>query len=252
MIALPLTLLLAFSGPVSHDVRPAAATPAPSGPSATPALARESVEALVRRCVAAYGGKEALARAAVTRQDGRVTSLLHAGQPGRIARAYVRPGKLRVEIAWPDGTGEVRVLDGGRGWRDGEEASGPRLAAMILQAARIDVPALLSAWVAKVEDRGAGEVDGKPVRILAIAPAPGLLVVAEVEVATARVLRSRGTSADPGMPLAFETTYGDFRKVEGVLVPFLERNWANGRSTGETILEKVTFPKKIGEEMFRP
>ena len=242
MTTLPLTLMLAFMAP--------AATP--SGPAAAPAPAKESVEALVRRCVDAYGGKEALARAAVTQQEGRVTSLLHAGQPGRIGRAYVRPGKLRVEIAWPDGTGEVRVLDGGRGWRDGEEASGPRLAAMILQAARLDVPALLSAWVAKVEDRGVGEVDGKPVRVLAIAPAPGLLVVAELELATARVLRSRGTSVDPGMPLAFETTYGDFRKVEGVLVPFLERNWANGRTTGETTLAKVTFPKKIGEEIFRP
>lgn len=226
-----------------------AARPAASAAGARPA--RESVETLVRRCVGAYGGKDALARAAVTRQEGRVTSLLHPGQPGRIARAYLRPGKLRVEVSWPDGSGEVRVLDGGRGWRDGEEASGPRLAAMILQAARLDVPALLSAWVAKVEDRGAGVVDGKPVRILAIAPAPGLLVVAEVELATARVIRSRGTSVDPAMPLAFETTYGDFRRVEGVLVPFLERNWANGR-TSETILEKVTFPTSFPEGSFGP
>lgn len=243
MNALFLTLLAAtVAGPLAPVASKQAAPPA----------GRESVEALVRRCVAAYGGQEALARASVTRQDGRVTSVLHPRQPGRIARAYVRPGKLRVETAWPDGTGEVRVLDGGRGWRDGQEATGSRLAAMILQAARLDVTALLSAWVAKVEDRGTGEVEGKPVRILAIAPAPGLLVVAEVELATGRVIRSRGTSVDQGMPLAFETTYGDFRTVEGVLVPFLERNWANGQSTGETILEKVSFPKRIEDDMFRP
>ena len=181
-----------------------------------------------------------------------MTSLLHPGQPGRIVRAYVRPGKLRVETAWPDGTGEVRVLDGGRGWRDGEEAAGGRLAAMILQAARLDLPALLAAWVAKVEDRGVGEVEGRRVRVLAIAPAPGLVVLAELDVATARVVRSRGSSRDPGMPLAFETTYGDFRQVDGVLVPFRERNWANGNATGETALEKVTFPKGFPEGTFRP
>jgi hypothetical protein len=243
---LVLTLLAASFAPTAARIAPAAP------PAAVVAATAEDVPALVKRCVAAYGGKEALARAAVTRQEGRVTSLLHQGQSGRIARAYARPGKLRVETSWPDGTGEIRILDGGRGWREGEEVSGPRLAAMLLQAARLDIPALLSAWVAKVEDHGTGQVDGRPVRILSLQPAPGLVVQAEVEVATGRVLRSRGASVDPGMPLAFETTYGDFRKVDGVLVPFLEKNWANGRSTGETILEKVTFPKSLPDSTFRP
>jgi hypothetical protein len=222
----------------------AAGAPKPAGDADVPAV--------VARCVAAYGGKEALARSAVTQQEGRVTSLLHPGQDGRIARAYVRPGKLRVETRWPDGNGEIRVLDGGHGWRDGEEVLGPRLAAMMLQAARLDVPALLNAWVAKVEDRGPGEVEGRPVRVLALKPAPGLLVEAWIDVATGRVLRSRSSSVDPGMPLAFETTYGDFRTVDGVLVPFRERNWANGKTTGETVLEKVAFPGSLPGEMFRP
>ncbi len=245
-----------MNAPLVLTLLAATVSPAPSPPAAAaaaPAASRvEDVQGLIGRCVAAYGGKQALARAAVTRQEGRVTSLLHQGQNGRIARAYVRPGKLRVETSWPDGTGEIRILDGGTGWRDGEEASGPRLAAMILQAARLDLPALLSAWVDKVEDRGTGEVEGKAVRILSLQPAPGLIVVAEVEVGTARVLRSRGSSVDPGMPLSFETTYGEFRKVDGVLVPFLERNWANGRTTGETLLDKVTFPKSLPEKVFRP
>jgi hypothetical protein len=240
----PLVASLALAA-ASH----AAPTPGTAG---RPPGAAEAVPALVRRVVAAYGGKAALDRAAVTVQEGRVTSLLHPGENGRIARAYVRPGKLRVETAFPTAPGEVRVLDGGRGWRNGEAATGPRLAAMMLQAARIDLPALFSAWVDRLEDRGAAEVDGRPVRVLALAPAPGLVVVAEVDVATARVVRSRGSSVDPGMPLAFETTYGDFRVVEGVLVPFLERNWASGRATGETTLAKVAFPRTLPDATFRP
>lgn len=237
-----------------------AAAVQPSGQAAPPPAASRpgaerpasDVAALLRRCVDAYGGRAALARAASTRQEGRVTSLLHPGQDGRIARVYERPGRLRVETLFPDGAGEVRVLDGGRGWRNGEEVTGPRLAAMLLQAFRVDVPALLSAWEAKVEDRGTGEIEGRKVRLLAIQPAPGLVLVAEVDVETGRVLRSRGASVDPGMPLAFETTYGDFRKVDGVLVPYHERNWANGRSTGETVLEKVEFPKSLPADSFRP
>jgi hypothetical protein len=235
-VALVLTLLVAAPGARHAAVR-------------TP---RDEIRALVRRCVEAYGGKQALARAAITRQQGRVTSLLHPGQLGRIGRAYARPGKLRVETAFPNGTGEIRVLDGGHGWRDGEEVAGARLAAMVLQAARLDLPALLASSVAKLEDRGTGTVDGAPVRVLALTAAPGLVVEADVEIATGRVIRSRGSSRDPAIALAFETTYGDFRKVDGVLVAFREQNWANGRTTGETVLEQVEFPRALPDVTFRP
>jgi len=213
--------------------------------------APEAPAALVRRCVAAYGGKDALARSAVTRQEGRVTSILHP-EPGRIVRAYARPGRLRVETAFPGSPPETRVLDGGRGWRNGEAVESARLASMILQAARLDLPALLSAWVERIEDHGTAELDGRTVRVVAIEPAPGLVVEALIDPASARILRSRGTSRDRAMPLEFATTYEDFRAVEGVIVAFREKNWANGRSTGETVLEKVEFPKALPPDVFRP
>jgi hypothetical protein len=188
----------------------------------------------------------------VTRQEGRVTSILHPDVPGRILRAYARPGRLRVETAFGGTEREARVLDGGRGWRNGEEVQSARLAAMILQAARLDLPALLSAWEARLEDHGTAVLDGVTVRVVAIRPAPGLVVEAAIELRSGRILRSRGSSRDPAMPLEFVTTYGDFRKVHGVVVAFRERNWANGRSTGETVLEKVEFPKALPDEIFRP
>jgi hypothetical protein len=54
------------------------------------------------------------------------------------------------------------------------------------------------------------------------------------------------------MPLEFVTTYSDFRKVDGVLVPFREENWANGQTTGETVLRKVEFPKALPPAAFAP
>ena len=213
----------------------------------------DEVPALVRRCVAAYGGPRALARAARSRQEGTVTSLvLRGGEKGRIARVYERPMRLRVEISYPSGGGEVRVLQGKRGWRDGEEVSGPRLSAMILQAARLDLPALLSARGAKVASAGILELGGKNLRVLAVEPAPGLVLEAAIDPATGRILRSRGLSRDPAMPLEFTTTYSDFRAVSGVLVPMREENWANGMTTGETVLEKVEFPKEMPAAMFGP
>ncbi len=232
------------------------AAPARAGERSAPgpAAARSasaSRSALIARCVEAYGGKRALARLARSLTEGSVTSLLHPGQPGRIARLYQRSGKLRVEIAFPGAPVEVRVLDGGRGWRFGEEVGGPFLASMILQAARLDLPALLAAWEQKLEDHGTWELDGKTLRVLALEVAPGVTVEAGIDPGSGRILRSRGT-AGGAMPVEFVTTYSDFRKVDGVLFAFHEGTWANGSTTGETALEKVELPASIPPEAFRP
>jgi hypothetical protein len=242
--------LAALSSLVALSVAAAALAAEPSSPRPG-AAGRASRSALVARCVEAYGGKKAVARLARSRTEGSVTSLLHPGQPGRIARLYQRSGKLRVEIAFPGAPVEVRVLDGGRGWRFGEEVGGPFLASMILQAARLDLPALLAAWEQKLEDHGTWEHEGRALRVLALEVAPGVTVEAGIDPATGRILRSRGTAAG-AMPVEFVTTYSDFRKVDGVLVAFHEGNWANGSTTGETVLEKVELLASVPAEAFRP
>ena len=90
------------------------------------------------------------------------------------------------------------------------------------------------------------------VRVLSFEAAPGLTVEAQIDPKSGRVLRTRGSSGGPHVPVAFETTYGEFRKVDGVLVAFHEWNWANGRTTGETVLEKVEFPRELPPGTFAP
>jgi hypothetical protein len=210
------------------------------------------VAALVRRCVSAYGGDAAIAKMARTQIEGSVTStVLRPGAIGRIARVYERATRLRVEIAYSSGDGEIRVLDGAKGWRDGQAVEGPRLEAMVLQAARLDLPALLRASH-KVRDGGTAEVGGTKVRLVAVEPSRGLIVEAAIDPATGRILRSRGASTTGPTPLEFVTTYSEFRTVDGVLVPMREENWANGQSTGVTRVEKVVFPEGFPQETFRP
>jgi hypothetical protein len=242
---LPLVLLLSAAPAGSaHESAPAAQAAARPAPL-------DDVAALIRRCVEAYGGEVAVARAARSVHEGTVTSLLHPGGPGRIGRAYARPGRLRVEVAFPDAGPEIRVLDGGRGWRSGQEVEGPLLTSMILQAARMDLPALLAARGAKVEARGTLALDGKTLRVLALTLAPGVVVEAAIDPGTGRILRSRGSAAGPA-PVEFITTYSDFRTVDGVVVPFREENFANGKTTGETVLSRVEFPESFPPDLFRP
>jgi hypothetical protein len=239
----PPTLLLALllaAPPVS---------PAPLADAAPPRDAA-AVSALVRRCVDAYGGPEAVKRAARFRQEGLVSSLLHPGDQARLVRIYDRVRGLRVEVGWANGA-ESRVLASGHAWREGVEVTGPRLAAMVLQAARLDLPALLSALQARVTDGGPVELQGKRLRALKLDLGPGLHLEADLDPATGRILRSRG-SADGEPPIGFETTYDDFRTVDGVLVAFHEGNWANGAATGDTMLTSSALLPAGGDEAFRP
>ena len=216
-----------------------------------PADGSPSVHALVERCVSAYGGPRALARAARVREVGTVTSLLHPGVVGRIGRAWSRPGRLRIEVDFPAEPGELRVLSGDRGWRGGQEVSGPYLDSMRLQAARLDLPALLRERERDLVDRGTQSMDGRKVRVLALAIGPSLMVEAWLDPATGRILRSRSAGSGGG-PLEFVTTYEDHRVVDGVLVAFREVNWANGRTTGETVLQEVSFPAELSDDLFGP
>jgi hypothetical protein len=246
LLALSLAVLLAAapSAPGSKA--------APTAVGSAAAAADRETAALIRRCVEAYGGDAAIGRASTSVHEGTVTSLLHPGSQGRLARAYARPRRLRVEVAFPDAPeGEIRVLDGRRGWRQGQEVTGPPLAAMILQAARMDLPAQLAAPGAKVTSRGTLALGGRTLRVLALEVAPGVTVEAAIEPDTGRILRSRGSAAGPS-PVEFVTTYSDFRTVDGVLVPFHEENWANGKNTGETVLTSVDFPGSFPPDLFRP
>jgi len=253
VVAASLVAIALSTGRVGAET-PAAAAAAPSASGlAAPAAKRQAspeVAALVRRCVEAYGGPAAVARAALLREEGTVTSLLHPGERGRILRVYARPGRLRVEVAW-DGPPEVRILDGGRGWRQGQEAEGASLVSMILQAARLDLPAMLQAWPDRLEDRGTSELDGTVLRVLALQVGPGVELEAHLDPATGRILRSAGR-ATVGPPIQFATRYGDFRLVDGLLVAFREENWANGSTTGETVLTRVRVEDGLPEGTFKP
>ncbi len=167
-----------------------------------PSRAGEALAPLLDQVVAAYGGHAALEKARVVKEEGTVTSLMHPN-PGRIVRIFQRPDSLRVEIAYPEETPEVRVVHGGRGARDGQEVTGPAHAAMVLQAARLALPLALVQKGARVADRGTVERDGKRRRAVALALPGALELVAEIDPASGRILRSSGAMPSPGGKIEF-------------------------------------------------
>ena len=221
-----------------------------AGSSAT----AESIEQLVRRSIDAYGGEAALRTASVFVQRGTVTSSMQDGRSGALVRIYERPVRLRVEIVYPGAEPETRVLDGGQGWRNGVRTSGPMYQAMLLQSARLGLPVLFLDFEGRLEDHGEVERDGGRRRTIGLGFHGGLQVIAEIDPSSGRILRTEGSIAgEGGRPaLSFATDYGDFREVDGVLVPFRETSYAQGMRTGETQLESVDILDAAPSGTFHP
>ena len=209
---------------------------------------------VVARVVEAYGGEEAIRRNGAMVQEGEVTSVLGGQDPVRLTRIFERPGRLRVTVSYPGSQGqEQRVVDGPRAWRDGEEVSGtPSHRAMELQAARLDLPFLLLEGRDRVVDGGEVVADGRRLHVLTLPLGAETSLTVEIDVETARVVRSITRLRSPRVNLEFVTVYLDHRKVSGVLVPFREVNQAQGRRTGTTVLQRVEFLREAPTGAFRP
>jgi hypothetical protein len=200
--------------------------------------------ALVGRIVKAYGGEKALKRVRTVRQSGTLETMRGMA---RTVRVFVPPDRLRVEIEYPEGGGEVRVLDGARAWRNAEAVSGMPHDAMVLQAARLALPGILLRK--KLIDLGAVERDGKKLRGIGVPLDGGLSLAIAVDPKSALILRSEGQL--PG-GVRFATVYSEFREVNGVIFAFREANYASGQHTGETRLEQVRILDAAPEGSFHP
>jgi hypothetical protein len=205
----------------------------------------------VRKAVAAYGGEEAIRRVSSFREEGTVTSIMQGR--GNIVREFRYPDRLRVSIAYGPKI-EVRILDGRRGWRQGKEVTGAPLDAMILQAARHALPLLLLDRKKELVDKGTDTFEDREVRVLELPVGEKLVVTAEIDTATGRIVRSAGRGENGGAmggSLEFLTTYTEFATGSGVLFPVREINYANGFVTGETVIGKIEVVD-VPESAFRP
>jgi len=194
-----------------------------------PAALASDLGALVDRVIDAHGGAAAWGKVTRIEATGKVTPAMRSGT-GAMTRTWSGANNLRVEIAYADKT-EVRVLENGKGTNNGRESNAMELSAMRLQAARLALPRLLAEKKSSLRDLGTK--DG--IQSVEIPVDAGLTVTVDIDPATARIVRSVGRAGE----MAFATAYGDYRKVNGLLVAFHEENSAMGMKTADIDLDKV-------------
>jgi hypothetical protein len=203
----------------------------------------------------AYGGRAALEAVHAYRMEGRVVAAQHERE-GPMIRLFQRPGRLRVEVHYPERP-ETRIVSGDHGWRgvgaEVTDANGPMLDAMILQAARADLPWLLLHHASDAHGIAPLDHGGRTLAGIEVPLGPRLAVRAYVDTASGRIEVSQSRMMqEGGEETVFQTDYSDFRKAGRVLFAFHEENLASGRPTGTITVERIRLNPKVAPETFGP
>jgi protein SCO1/2 len=169
-----------------------------------------------------------------------------------------RPRKSRLEIEF-QGQTAVQVYDGKQGWklrpflgrREVEPYSADELH-LASQQAELDGPLIdYSSKGNSVDFVGSEKVDGKDAYKLAVLTDDGTLRHIWVDKATYLEVKVEGTRRLDGKPRPVYTYYRDYRKVDGLMIPFLLETVVDGVAGSERIVvDKVTINPPIADARF--
>jgi len=231
---------------------------APGGPGAPPsASAPSAVNDLVQRVVQAKGGVEALKAIRTVVVDADMSVMTARGPTIIPTKTYVvYPDKFRVDATFA-GQQSVQAYNAGTAWvRDpaGVSAAPPAMRNDFAATVRRDTfPLLIAAAEGKVTVRQLAEegAGGATFKVLEFS-GQGLDPVKVYIDRDYRIARQTYTTPGPdGRPSQAEEVFSDYRKVNGIEVPFKATVMRDGRQILERTLKAVTFNTAVDPMLFQ-
>lgn len=202
----------------------------------------------------AYGGRVRLAQIQSLAAEGGIAAIVR-GDSGVYRRAWRKDGKLLVDILYTRSR-ETRILNGQRTLRgvDGkvEDVSGPGAAAMIYQYNELSMPFALLDETFEIETQGTEVVDGVDVRVLRCTSGSGNSLDLFVSETTHRIMKARGSFSVNGQPATLSSEYGNFRFVQGILLPFRIVNYSGSIKISEISIENYLINAPLNDSLFDP
>lgn len=212
---------------------------------------RADVGAWLDKVAVAYGGEKQIMVANAFQQYG-VTYSSMRGSEGNIIRTYRYPDHLRIAIDYGKHHNELRLLAGPQAWKQNQPVGEPFYSAMLLQATRLGLPAVMFAHKKYVKDGGeytGGR--GKTLRLLELGFHKYNRIAVGIDVKTGRIAESSSIINSGTFKMQFGTRYDDFRQVNGRLFAFKETHYVMGRQTGYTNLDRIIV-EALPDSLFYP
>lgn len=215
-----------------------------------------SVDEILSRNAEARGGVEKLAAVQSMRLTGRLSM---GGMEAPFTMSKKRPRMVKMEFTIQGMTG-TQAFDGTNGWmvmpfmgkKDPEAISGDMLEELEDQA-DFDGPFIDYAKKGnKVELLGQADVEGAPAYKLKLTRKEGNETTVYIDVETFLEVKMEARRKMQGQEIEGETTLGNYREVEGLLIPFSIEIKPKGAPAGQTItIEKAEINPTIEDAAFR-
>jgi outer membrane lipoprotein-sorting protein len=218
--------------------------------------AAQTVDEIIAKNVEARGG-EAKLRAV---KSIRLTGKIEVG-PGMVAPTTLvikRPGMVRMEFTI-QGMTAVQAYDGKQGWDimpfQGKKDAEPMAADDVKELEdEADIDGPLMDYKAKgntVEYLGKDKVEGSDAYKLRVTRKNGIIETSYIDVDTGLEVKTITKAKIHGNDTEVETTYSDFRTVDGLVVPFaIESGTAGGTQKQKITVDKIEINPEISETDF--
>jgi hypothetical protein len=213
-------------------------------------------QSLVRKIIAAYGGKGVIEGIKSVYAAGNIAAFMRRDR-GTYEVCFKRPRKLRVDTKYGQSS-ETRILNGDAGYRgmDGlplSEAEGGSLSAMVYQYKHFDLPYGLLKGDYSVSVKSKEDLNGKPVEVLHLTDREGPPMDAYIDTHTFFIVKVTGYfTVGGGRSTALSAEFSDFRKVDGTVFPFKIMNYAGGYRIAETKMNVYRINPPIPDSLFAP
>ena len=191
----------------------------------TPAKPKLTAEQIMDRGAAVLGSRAAWSRIKTTVMQGSV-EVKGQNLRGTVVVKAKRPGKFLVEQKI-DGIGVTQqAYDGKVGWSKDPNQGLRKLTGTELQAAKRAAIGAHFEWrkfFAKWEVEGVKKVNGKDAYVVKLSPAIGRITREYYDTKSLMPVRTDMVTEVAGVPMPVEIYPSDFRKVDGVLMPYVMR-----------------------------
>lgn len=225
--------------------------------AATPGRAQEfDRDELLKRHYEALGGLEKIKAVETIKMTGRM--LMGPGMEARFVRLAKRPNRYRMEFTVQGMTG-VQAYDGETAWmympftgRTEPEVMPEDLAKQVIEEADMDGPLVdYQEKGHQVELLGKEDVEGSPAYKLKVTLRSGEVSYYYLDAEYFLLIKTAAKRAVQGTEVEVETSLGDYREVDGLMVPFSIRVKGQGPAEQTIILDTVELNVPVDEAQFK-
>jgi zinc protease len=231
-------------------------SPPQAPPEATPAE-KEETAAILRKLIDAHGGRDALLAIKRLTADATTHLMTPDGKLSAVTRTSIEyPDRVRVDATLPAAK-IVQIYADGKGWIKDPAGVHDAPAAMLqdLRSGALRDPlgllraAAADALVVRLRpEEGAG---GRVLRVLAVFGIDATPVRLFIDKQTGELVKiGFDTRGGPQGPVYAEERYEDYRKVDGISVPFKASVVRSGLAVLERVLTAVTINPTLPADTF--